>query len=158
MDTLSNITIRRADPLEPGVRDVLERHFALMRAGSPEESCHVMTPDALVAADTHLLAAIDTDGAVLGVGGFQTIAPQHAELKSMHIVQEARGKGVGKHLLDALITAAKDHAISKLSLETGTADAFTAARHLYAAHGFHECPPFGSYSIDPLSVFMERTI
>ena len=27
-----------------------------------------------------------------------------------------------------------------------------------AAHGFAECPPFGDYVHDPLSVFMTRTL
>ena len=33
------------------VRAVLQRHFELMRATSPAESCHVMDPDAVLEAD-----------------------------------------------------------------------------------------------------------
>jgi putative acetyltransferase len=33
-------------------------------------------------------------------------------------------------------------------------DAFAAARALYAGFGFIMCPPFGTYVLDPNSVFM----
>ena len=46
----------------------------------------------------------------------------------------------------------------RLSLETGTMDAFAAARNLYTRHGFATCPPFANYFDDPNSVCMTRTL
>nr|WP_299346363.1 molybdenum cofactor synthesis domain-containing protein [uncultured Maritalea sp.] len=46
----------------------------------------------------------------------------------------------------------------KVSLETGSDASFLAARNLYLSEGFAVCPPFGSYTLDPLSVFMTRTL
>ncbi|MEP3918083.1 GNAT family N-acetyltransferase [Ascidiaceihabitans sp.] len=154
MDALS-ITVERADT--PAVAALLTRHHALMRAGSPEESCHVMDVSELVAADVTLLAARQGDQ-LLGVGALKVIGADHGELKSMHTAQEARGKGVARAILNVLQDKAQEQGLSRLSLETGTADMFAPARALYHAEGFQVCPAFGGYVADPLSVFMTRTL
>jgi putative acetyltransferase len=41
-----------------------------------------------------------------------------------------------------------------VSLETGVAPAFDAARALYTAAGFTTCPPFGAYRPDRHSTFL----
>ena len=40
---------------------------------------------------------------------------------------------------------ARDSGYERVSLETGTMDAFAAARRLYETHGFEPCEPFGRY-------------
>jgi putative acetyltransferase len=42
----------------------------------------------------------------------------------------------------------------RVSLETGTMDAFAAARSLYRKAGFKPCAPFGPYTVNPYSVCM----
>ncbi len=42
----------------------------------------------------------------------------------------------------------------RLSLETGSMDAFRPAQRLYETFGFTVCGPFGEYAEDPNSVFM----
>ncbi|MBY5934744.1 GNAT family N-acetyltransferase [Tateyamaria omphalii] len=154
MDALS---VTPDTPATPDVQALLGRHFALMRSQSPAESCHVMEPDTLLEAGATLYAARDGD-AVLGVGALTVIAPGHGELKSMHTAAEARGRGVARAVLAALMSEARAQGLTRLSLETGSAEVFAPARALYAAHGFEECPPFGDYVLDPLSVFMTRTL
>ena len=145
----------RADA--PAVQALLRQHFHMMRAISPAESCHVMEPEALLERDAVLLAARSGD-TLLGVGALTRIAPGHGELKSMHTVSDARGQGVARAVLAGLIEEARALGLSRLSLETGTADVFAPARALYAAHGFVPCAPFGVYVADPLSVFMTRVV
>ncbi|WP_299649558.1 GNAT family N-acetyltransferase [uncultured Tateyamaria sp.] len=154
---MSGLTVERMGVDSPAVTALLQRHFDLMRASSPEESCHVMQPDALLERDAALFAARE-GAAVLGVGAIAVIGPEHGELKSMHTAAEARGRGVARHVLLALLAHARDIGLTRVSLETGTAEMFAPARTLYAAHGFTECPPFGTYREDPLSVFMTRTL
>ena len=127
--------------------DRLELYFSSDRDGDED----------LVAAETHLFAA-SLDGTLVGVGGYQVIETGHAEIKSMHTVQEARGKGAGRAILDAIFASARGQGVTKVSLETGSADDFAAARSLYQAYGFTLCPPFGHYTLDPLSVFMSREL
>lgn len=149
--------VSRGSVDDPDVQALLRRHFDLMRASSPEESCHVMDPGALSERGVVLFAARDGD-TVLGVGALARLAPGHGELKSMHTAAEARGRGVARAILAALLVAAGDQGMTRVSLETGSADIFAPARALYTAHGFEECPPFGDYVADPLSVFMTRTL
>lgn len=152
------LTVAFDTPNTPDVRALLERHFTLMRAGSPEESCHVMEPDTLLERGAVLVAARDELKRVLGIGAMTVIAPGHGELKSMHTAAEARGKGVAQAILTTLVQTARDRSISRLSLETGSADTFAPARALYMRNGFAACEPFGTYVLDPLSVFMTRTV
>ncbi|WP_299727188.1 GNAT family N-acetyltransferase [uncultured Tateyamaria sp.] len=154
MDALN---VSRDSPDTADVKALLMRHFALMRAGSPEESCHVLEPDALLERGVALYAARDGD-TILGVGALAQLDPDHGELKSMHTSAEARGRGVARAILAALLDAARAQGMTRVSLETGSAEMFAPARALYAAYGFTNCPPFGSYIHDPLSVFMTRTL
>ena len=153
----TSLVIRRALPSDPPVAQVLKRHFDLMRSNSPAESCHVLEPDELLEAGATLMAA-ERDGVVLGVGALKEIAPHHGELKSMHTIAEARGQGIARQILLALIKEARAQGLTRLSLETGSEASFAPARALYSAEGFEFCAPFGSYSIDPLSVFMNRDL
>lgn len=151
------LTLKHVRTDTPGVPDLLLRHHALMRATSPEDSCHVMRPDALDAAGACILAVLQGD-AMLGIGALVQLDAQSGELKSMHTVEEARGRGVARAVLRGLLEHARQLGLSKVSLETGSQAAFAAARGLYAAEGFSLCPPFGAYTKDPLSVFMTRTL
>ena len=154
MDTLS---IQDVSPDAPDVRALLHAHFELMRATSPEESCHVMEPDAVSQAGVTMLGAYHAE-TLIGIGAFKIIAAQHAKLKSMHTAAAARGKGAARQVLNALIARAQSAGMRRLSLETGSDAVFDAARALYHTSGFADCPPFGSYTLDPHSVFMTREI
>ena len=72
----------------------------------------------------------------------------------MHTVQEARGRGVGRTMLNHLITVAQDRGYHRVSLETGTMPAFAPARSLYASAGFEPCGPFADYQPSPSNTFM----
>ena len=61
------LTVTRAQPGDPGVRAILQTHHDLMRASSPEESCHALDVDSLLEAGATLLVARDGEE-VLGVG------------------------------------------------------------------------------------------
>lgn len=154
MDALS---LGPASVTEPGVRDLLLVHQGLMQDGSPAESCHVMDPESLMEAGAVLVAARRGD-AVLGVGAVKQIGPGHGEIKSMHTAASARGQGIARAILNALMDQAREMGLSQLSLETGSADSFSPARALYGAHGFATCPPFAPYVEDPNSVFMTRRL
>ena len=52
------------------------------------------------------------------------------ELKSMHTAIEARGRGMGRAMVRALITLARDAGMTHVSLETGSGPEHKAARAL----------------------------
>jgi putative acetyltransferase len=91
---------------------------------------------------------------LLGFGALKRLSADHGEVKSMHIIESKRGKGIGSAMLRHIMAAARAQAMSRLSLETGSWDYFQPARAPYRKHGFVECAPFGRYLPDPNSVFM----
>ena len=76
----------------------------------------------------------------------------------MHVLTEARGRGLSRTMLDHLLAAAKAAGLKRLSLETGVQPTFVAARALYYKAGFEDCPPFEGYTHDPNSLYMTRSL
>jgi putative acetyltransferase len=65
-----------------------------------------------------------------------------------------RGQGVGRLLLDHALAEARRSGATRVSLETGVAPVFDAARALYTGAGFTPCAPFGAYHPDRHSTFL----
>lgn len=124
-----------------------------MWESSPPESVHALDPKDL-AAPGIAFYTLREGQAVLGMGAIKAITPRHAEIKSMHVIHEARGRGLARRMLRHLISEARTAGFGRLSLETGVEPAFAAARALYAAEGFTICGPFEGYHEDPNSLFM----
>ena len=118
---------------------------------------HALDGDGLAEPGIDLFAYRD-GGALLGVGALKRLDQTHAELKSMHTAEAARGRGVGRAMLTYLLGVARDRGYRRVSLETGSMPAFAPARALYAAAGFTECAPFAGYRASPNSTFMTLTL
>ena len=69
-----------------------------------------------------------------------------------------RRRGAGRALLAQIITVAQSRGYERLSLETGSQEAFKPAQKLYESFGFVCCEPFGDYIEDPNSVFMTKRL
>jgi len=151
------IRIATDDPARPDVHQLLSEHLADMFATSPAESVHALDHSALSHESITFWTARE-DGVLLGCGALKRLSPGQAEIKSMRTTASARGRGVATLLLEHIVAAAARLGYERLSLETGTEDYFAPARRLYARHGFTECPPFGDYTLDPHSVFMELAV
>ncbi|MDJ0858770.1 MAG: GNAT family N-acetyltransferase [Dinoroseobacter sp.] len=145
--------IRETAPTDPAVSDLIDRHLTLMRASSPACSVHAMDADSLAEASARFFLA-RLDGMPVAMGAIKSIDASHGELKSMHVLSETRGRGLGKSMLEHLLGIARDDGFERVSLETGSQAAFAPARSLYLAAGFQECPAFEGYGPDPNSVFL----
>jgi putative acetyltransferase len=151
----SEISIGPEDPRQADVRRILAESSAYLQALYPSESNHLTDVDALAAPDAVFLVA-RRNGELLGSIAFRIIAPGHAEIKRMFVRAGARGAGLGRRLLHALEDTARQKHISRISLETGIRQ--PEAIGLYRAAGYQDCPPFGSYNDDPLSLFMTKRL
>ena len=151
------IEIRRDRPVSPQVLPLLQRHLDLMRASSPPESVHALDPAALDTTDVAFFT-LREDETVLAMGAIKRIDTDHAEIKSMHVVAEARGRGLAQAMLNHLLSQAARLGYARLSLETGVEPVFAPARALYERAGFAYCGPFDGYELDPNSVFMTRAL
>lgn len=147
--------IARDDPGAADVRPLLEAHLAFANAHSPPEDVHALDIEALRDPSIRFFSC-RLDGRTLAVGALKRLDAGHAEIKSMHTAATARGRGLGRLMLDHLITLARDSGHRRVSLETGSMAAFAPARALYVSVGFMPCPPFGAYRPSVNSVCMTR--
>ena len=141
----------------PAVIALLEEHFAGMLANSPPDSCHFLDLSGLRGADVTFWTAWDGD-ALLGCGALKQIDAGHGEIKSMRTAADHLRRGVAARLLERIMDTARARGYRRLSLETGSGEAFDAAQRLYRLFGFTECPPFADYRPDPFSRFMSRPL
>lgn len=139
------------------IRALLELHFAGMLSSSPAGSCHFLDFDGLNAPDVTFWSIWD-EGALLGCGALKALSSTQGEIKSMRTHADHLRKGVGAAMLQHIISEARQRGYVRLSLETGSTDAFSPARALYEAFGFEYCPPFSEYVEDPFSRFMTLAI
>lgn len=132
---------------------LLEHHWRYTSAHSPPESVHALNIDGLTKTDVTFW--IIGDGArALGCIALKELDAAHGEIKSMHVLEAARGRGLAMRLVQHVIDEALRRGYARLSLETGSMDAYILARTLYASVGFAPCPPFAEYWDDPLSSCM----
>ena len=148
-----DLVIAIDDPRIDDVRTLLDRHLAFARDVTPPDHVHAMEVDDLLGPAVTFFSA-RRDGVLLGVGALKRLDETHAELKSMHTSTAARGRGVGRAMVDHLLAVAADRGYQRVSLETGTGDAFVPARSLYTKIGFEPCAPFGDYTVNPHSACM----
>jgi putative acetyltransferase len=151
------LTLAAESPLGPDLALLFQRHTADMHADTPPESIHMMDAGELAIPAVRFFV-MRQDGVPVGMGAFKAIDDRHAEIKSMHVLIEARGRGLSRRMLDHLTAEARAEGFTRLSLETGVQPTFVAARALYAKAGFVGCPPFEGYWDDPNSVFLTKTL
>jgi putative acetyltransferase len=141
------------DPRKPDVQALLERHLEFARGQTPPEHSFALNVDGLADPAITFFSLRD-GGSLLGIGAIKRLGPQHAEIKSMHTAEAARGRGIGRALLDHLLAAARARGYRRVSLETGTTADFAPARALYHSAGFVPCGPFASYQPSEDNFFM----
>ncbi|MEV1330391.1 GNAT family N-acetyltransferase [Micromonospora costi] len=151
-----HVSIGRADFDDPRLAAFLQAHLDDLAPTAPPESRHALHLDGLRGPDVRLWVA-SIDGEIAGTGALAALEPGHEELKSMRTDPARRGQGIATRLLDHLLRDARARHVHRISLETGSMEFFAPARALYAKAGFVPCPPFGSYTDDPNSVFMTMT-
>ncbi len=154
----TGLSLRLDDLSDPRIAQLLEEHLADMRATSPPESVHALNLDKLRRPEIRFWTAWDAQGALLGCGAIKRLQGDHAELKSMRTATAARGRGVGRAVLERLMDDARAQGVKRLSLETGSHAFFEPAHALYRSAGFELCGPFEGYAEDPHSVFMTREL
>jgi putative acetyltransferase len=145
--------IRTDDLRGSEIAELLQAHLDYCRSSSPPESTHALDSDALRSPEITFWTGWDGDH-LLGCGALKELDRFHGEIKSMHTAVAYRGRGIALGLLKHIVEEARLRSYRRLSLETGSMDAFAPARALYSRFGFVMCGPFGDYVLDPNSVFM----
>lgn len=149
--------IRRADFTDPRLPAFLAAHHSDLAPQSPPESQHAWGIEALKRPGVRLWVGQSADQ-LAATCALAPLEPGHEELKSMRTHPGVRGRGYASRMLAHAIEDASKRGITRISLETGSAEFFAAARRLYAVNGFEPCSPFGSYGEDPYSNYMTRSL
>jgi len=97
------------------------------------------------------------DGMAVGCGAVRKLDESTGELKRMFVTPEARGKGVGRAVLERLEGEARGMGMKRLLLETGIRQ--KAADAMYRSAGYRDIPPFGEYVLSAAtSVCMSKDL
>jgi putative acetyltransferase len=148
----------RVDDLQgPEIRMLLEEHLRNMHEHSPAVSVHALDLHGLLQPDITFWTVWNHDE-LMGCGALKQLDRSHGEVKSMRTAAKYRRKGVGRAVLEHIVSVACARSYTRLSLETGSMQAFAPARRLYESFGFRYCEPFADYRPDPNSVFMTRKL
>ena len=151
--------IRRETPDKADVRALLAASDRYHAALYPDESNHLVDVTTLSESHVRFLVARLDDGRAVGCGAVvlgDDGGLKAAELKRMWVDPTERGTGLGRRLLVALEAVAKEEGAEVVRLETGISQ--TEALALYRSVGYLERGPFAPYSLDPLSLFMEKPL
>ena len=151
---MSELTIEVERAERDDVRALLYTVWSWSADLYPPESRHGLDLAAYARPEVALLVARE-GGVAVGCGAYQLHGDGSAELKSMFVVPEVRGRGVGRAILAAIEQALRGR-VTTLRLETGVKQ--PEAIRLYEGAGFCRRGPFGSYRDDPLSIFMEKPV
>lgn len=148
--------IAAEDPRNEDVVELLEQHLAFAHAQSPPEHVHALGLQGLVEPGVTFFT-VRSSGDLVAIGALKELDPTHGELKSMHTRKDVRGRHVGRRLLEHLMAEARRRGYRRVSLETGTGEAFAPAHALYTRAGFSPCEPFAQYTDNPYSACMTVT-
>lgn len=144
---LAGVGIERADPSSAAARWCVTQYFNELDrrfdagfdpgASLPAEDGELVPPRG-----AFLVAA--ADGEPVACGGLKTVAPGIGTLKRMWVASSARGLGLGRRMLEALESEARDLGLTTVRLETNSA--LHEAIALYRSAGYREVAAF---STDP---------
>lgn len=145
--------IREDNLAGPEIAKMLQEHIRSAHEHTPPESAHVLNLEELRSPDITFWTVWQGQE-LLGCGALKELDAKHGEIKTMRTDDAHQGMGVASAMLRHIIKEAEKRSYSRLSLETGSMDAFAPARALYMRFGFEYQGPFADYKKDPYSVFM----
>jgi len=153
----TSMEFRNDDLSGEAIRALLRQHLESAALHSPPESVHALDIDGLRRPEVSFWSAW-SEGELLGCCALKELDAVHGEVKSMRTTDAHQGRGVGARMLEHLLAQARARGYRRLSLETGSAEAFAPARRLYERYGFRYCAPFGDYAEDSWSRFMSLSL
>jgi putative acetyltransferase len=151
------IVITTEKSLTDELAHVLQAHWLFCTSSTPIEHVYALDASKLFSPDITVFGA-RIDGELVGVGAMRKLDQLHAELKSMHTLAKSRGSGVGKAMVAYIEDFARSSGIERMSLETGTNEAFRPARQLYKSLGYQSCEAFGDYVLSEENTCMTKLI
>ena len=152
---MTNVHIVLESPDQPEVIALIDELDAYQDTLYPPESRHYLDLKSLTQSNTIFAVARDMNARAVGCGAI-VLHSSYGEIKRLYVHPESRGRGIARQILEALESAAHLRDCPELMLETGPYQ--PAALALYETSGYKRRGPFGAYTDDPLSVFMQKSL
>ncbi len=115
------------------VRQVLFEHGLPFEPGGLDAD--ILAPEAHYAAGGGAFyVATDAGGRIVGTAALQLTGPASGEIRKMFLLPEARGNGIGRALLDAVLAAARVRGLQRVTLTTR--HRYDRAIRMYERAGF----------------------
>ncbi|CAB3962587.1 GCN5-like N-acetyltransferase [Burkholderia cenocepacia] len=149
------MTIAFESPDQPDVIALIADLDAYQDTLYPPESRHALDIASLKQSNVLFAVARDSEGNAIGCGAI-VLNPEFGELKRMYVSPRGRGQGMARKLVTMLESRAVDSGCKVIRLETGPYQHEALA--LYTSAGYQRRGPYGDYTDDPLSVFMQKHI
>ncbi len=149
-----SVEIRIDDPLSTDGRALIGESDLFIRAIFPPEECFTFSPDELSTPNTRFYIARDNTVPVGCVALVRYDA--YSEVKRMFVADSAKGKGIGRKLMQRLEQDAKNTNVSLIRLETS--EKLVAAVNLYQSLGYAKRGAYGDYPDCGVSLFMEKSL
>jgi putative acetyltransferase len=129
---------------------LLRLHLADAHANSPPGSVNAFDLPRLKAPDISVYTAW-SDDKLLGMAALKQLDDATGEIKSMRTDPAHLRERIAKALLDHILGVARARGYRRLSLETGSGEAFEPALALYRKNGFVNGEAFGGYEATPFN-------
>jgi len=153
---MPDVKIEHLDPDSAAVQALIAASDAFYDGLYPAESNHLEATSDLKQPNVVFMGCRIGDELVAS-GGAKLMQDdgEYAEIKRVFVLENYRGRGLSKQVMEALETELRKRGATLFRLETGVRQ--PEALGLYRKLGYHERGPFGAYRADPLSVFMEKS-
>lgn len=116
------------------VRTTLAEFGLTFGEGSETDEQLLRLPESYEQGGGRFWVAEDEDGVLLGTCGVYPVAPGDMELRKMYLAADARGKGVGKRLLEESVAFCRARGARRMVLDT--VEQMTTAIAFYERNGF----------------------
>ena len=134
--------VRRTSGDDPVALDLVARMTAEIRElyGGHEMPPESAASPAQLSPPGGGFVVLEEDGTPLAGGGVKQLDERAGEIKRMYVVPEARGRGVGRLLLEALEDLARDLGYAVARLDTGARQ--PGAQRMYERAGYVSIPDY----------------
>ena len=154
---MPDAVIEHLDPDRPDVQELIAASDAFYVDLYPAESNHLESSRDLKCANA-VFVGCRVDGRLVASGAAKLMTDDgsYAEIKRVYVLEDYRGRGFSRQIMEYLEAELQQRGILLFRLETGIRQ--PEALGLYRKLGYRERGPFGAYGSDPLSVFMEKEV
>ena len=143
------VLVPYSDDLKQGVFDFTDTCFAELGKKFEPEGRHGFYKD--IGKSFEVFYCLTTDDQVVGTAALKKLDDSTAELKALYLDRRFRGQGLGRHLMEAVISEARMRGFRTIVLDSMSQ--YKDARKLYEKCGFADCERYNDNSY--ADVFMK---